>query len=209
MKYSDIEDGLIKLKPIFTAKDLELAGFKVYPYQLNQWSKLGKIKRLAAGRYLFTKSSVAPEFIAQELRQPSYVSLEYALYLYNLTVDIPFHITSVTTKVTRKIVVEDVAYTYYHIKADYFTGFVVKQLADSEEVGKKFNIATPEKALVDLFYLKPKAFKNRVQFEEARFHVEELKLNIDWPGVFNIARLFNNKSLEKRLSSFKDYIYSV
>ncbi|MEK9183319.1 MAG: hypothetical protein AAB849_02310 [Patescibacteria group bacterium] len=208
MKYLNIENSLIKLKPIFSAKDIELAGFKVFPYQLSKWAKDGHIKHLGAGLYLFSKAEVAMEFIANHLRQPSYISLEYALYYYNLTVDISFHITSVTTKGTKNITVGDRTFFYHHVKTTIFDGFVMKRAGNKEDVGSRFYIATPEKALVDLFYLKPNAFKSVDDFQEARFHEEELRDKFDWRGVFNLAQLYKNKSLEKRLRNFKDYIFS-
>lgn len=208
MKYLDIKISLIKLKPIFSAKDLELAGFKVFPYQLSRWVKDGYIRRLGAGLYLFSEAKTAQEFIANHLREPSYISLEYALYYYNLTVDISFHITSVTTKGTKNIVVGDKTFFYHHVKPTVFDGFVIKEAGNSDDVGQRFYIATPEKALVDLFYLKPNRFKSVDDFREARFHEEEMKDKFDWRGVFNLAILFKNKSLEKRLRNFKDYIFS-
>lgn len=208
MKYLDIQNSLIKLKPIFSAKDTELAGFKVFPYQLSKWVKDGYLKHLGAGLYLFSEAKVAPEFIANRLRQPSYISLEYALYFYNLTVDISFHITSVTTKGTKNITVGDKTFFYHHVKSTVFDGFVMRQVGNKEDVGSRFYIATPEKALVDLFYLKPNAFKNVDDFREARFHEETMRKKFDWRGVFNLAALYKNKSLEKRLQKFKDYIFS-
>lgn len=208
MKYFDIENSLIKLKPIFSVKDIELAGFKVFPYQLSKWVKDGYIKRLGAGLYLFSKAEVAFEFMANRLREPSYISLEYALYYYNLTVDIAFHVTSVTTKGTKNIVVGNQTFFYHHIKISVFDGFVVHQLGNDKNIGRRFYIATPEKALVDLFYFNPNRFKNVNQFREARFHEEEVKKQFDWRGVFNMASLYKNKSLEKRLQDFKDYIFS-
>jgi len=208
MKYIDIENSLIKLKPIFSNKDIELAGFKVYPYLLSQWVERGYLKRLRAGLYLFSKAEVSAEFIANNLRQPSYISLEYALYYYNLTVDISFHITSVTAKGTKKIIVDDKAFFYQHVKPAVFTGFVMKQIAGKENVGQKFYLATPEKALVDLFYLNPNKYKSISDFKEARFHEAEMKNNLDWRGVFSLALLYKNKALEKRLAVFKDYIFS-
>lgn len=208
MKYLNIKNSLIKLKPIFSVKDLELAGFRVFPYQLSKWVKDGYIKRLGAGLYLFSEAEISLEFIANNLRQPSYISLEYALYYYNFTVDISFHITSVTTKGTKNIVVGENTFFYHHIKTAVFDGFVKKQVSEKENIGSGFYIATPEKALVDLFYLKPNLFKNTDNFKEARFHEEEMRNKLDWTGVFSLAFLYKNKSLEKRLKNFKDYIFS-
>jgi len=207
MKYLDIQNSLMELKPIFTVKDIELAGFSVYPYMLSQWVDRGYIKRLGGGKYLFSKSEVLSEYIANHLREPSYVSLESALYYYNLTVDIPFHIISVTSKGTKKSTVGDKVFFYRHIKPEVFTGYVMKQLGTTTEIGKRFYIATPEKALVDLFYLSPNTFKKVSDFKEARFHEEDMKKHIDWRGVYTLSLLYKNKSLQKRLSDFKDYIF--
>jgi predicted transcriptional regulator of viral defense system len=207
MKYLDIENSLIKLKPIFSVKDVELAGFHVFPYQLSRWVKDGYIKRLGGGKYLFSSSTVLPECIANTLCEPSYISLEYALYYYNLTVDISFHITSVTTKGTKNIVVGDKTYFYHHVKPAVFDGFVIEKKDNQEDVGHRFYIATAEKALVDLFYLKPNSFNSADDLSEARFHEEEMRRKLDWRGVFNIASLYKNKRLEKRLQKFKDYIF--
>jgi predicted transcriptional regulator of viral defense system len=208
MKYLNIKNSLIKLKPIFSVKDIELAGFKVFPYQLSKWAKDGYIQSLGAGAYLFSEAKVAPEFIANRLRQPSYISLEYALYYYNLTVDISFHVTSVTTKGTKNITIGDKTFFYHHIKPTVFDGFIVKETGSHENAGQRFYIATPEKALADLFYLKPNRLKNADDFREARFHEEEMKNTFDWRGIFNLASLYKNNSLEKRLQNFKDYIFS-
>ena len=146
--------------------------------------------------------------MANRLRAPSYISLEYALYYYNFTVDISFHFTSVTTKGTKKITVGDKTFFYHHVKSAVFDGFVVKESGHNKNVGQRFYMATPEKALVDLFYLKPNSFKNVDDFREARFHEEEMRDKFDWNGVFNLASLYKNKSLADRLQNFKDYIFS-
>ena len=207
MKYNDLENSLFKLKPVFNIKDIKLAGFRVFPYQFSYWIKDGKIKKLANGFYTFTKAEVKFEYIANFLQQPSYISLQYALYYYNLIVDIPFHVTSVTTKNTRKIEVGDAVYLYHHVAPRLYNGFVMAE-NQNKTAGMSFLIATPEKALVDLFYLNPTRFNVKSDFVEARFYEDEMKKKIDWRGVFNIAILYKNKNLEKRLYDFKNYIFS-
>ncbi len=204
MKYINIENALIKPKPIFSSKDIEMAGFKVFPYQLSKWVKDGHLKRLIGGLFLFNRAEVNKEFIANHLRQPSYISLEYALYYYNLTVDIPFHVTSVTSKGTKKINIENNTFFYQHLKSSVFTGFVA--INEKEKIGKMFYIATPEKAFVDLFYLNPNKLQSEADFKEARFHENEIKKNLNWKDIFCLSDLYNNKRLKKRLSDFKDYL---
>lgn len=209
MKYNDLENSLIKLKPVFSLRDIAQTGFKVFPYQLSKWAKEGKIKRLAGGFYVFAKAEVSVEHIANQLREPSYISLEYALYYHGLTVDIPFHVTSVTARGTRNIVTPSGTFFYHHIKPTMFDGFVMQELGDHDEVGKRFLIATPEKALIDLFYLNPKKYNSQSDFEEARFHEEDLKTKMAWDRMLKLAGLFGNKALVERLLKFKKYIFSV
>ena len=199
MIYLELENSLIKPKPIFSRHDIERAGFKAYPYQLNLWVKKGYLKKLKGGLYMFSKAKVSKEIIANYLRQPSYISLEYALYWHNYTVDIPFQITSVTTKNTARIQVENNIFIYYHVKPSVFNGFINND---------NFFVATAEKALVDLFYLHPKKFNNDEDFVEARFHEEMMKEKLDWVGLFDIAKLYNNKSLLRRLGLFQKYIFN-
>jgi len=209
MKYNDLENSLIKPKPVFNLRDIAQTGFKVFPYQLSKWVKDGKLKRLAGGFYLFAKAEVSIEHLANQLREPSYISLEYALYFYNLTVDIPFHVTSVTTRGTRNISTSSGMFFYHHIKPMLFDGFVMKQVGEKDEIGKRFFIATPEKALIDLFYFNPKKYNSKSDFEEARCHEEDLKGKIAWDKMIRLAGLFGNKALVERLLNFKKYIFSV
>lgn len=207
MKYNELENALFQQKPVFNTKDINLAGFRVFPYQFGYWVKDNKIKKLSNGYYTFTKAEIKAEHIANFLRQPSYVSLQYALYYYGLIVDIPFHITSVSTKNTRKIEAGGMFYIYQHVKPALFNGFVAVG-SEKKLPGQSFLIATPEKALIDFFYLNPTRLNTEADFEESRFHEDEMKKKIDWRGVFNMAVLYKNKNLEKRLRNFKDYIFS-
>lgn len=109
------------------------------------------------------------EFIANVIRAPSYVSLEYVLAKHDIIPDVPFSITSVTTKSSRTFTNSLGGFIYKNIKRQLFTGYVENCFLD-----KRYFIATPAKALFDLLYLKN---LGRTNFEEKL--TEGLRINWD------------------------------
>ncbi|KKP87732.1 MAG: hypothetical protein UR93_C0034G0009 [Berkelbacteria bacterium GW2011_GWA2_35_9] len=148
MKFQELR-SIIK-EPMFSLQDLALANAKVYPYQLNLWKKLGYIKLLKNGLYLFTnqQEGIDRNEIAHRMYQPSYISLESALSYYGIIPEIVTSITSVTTKTNRYFQNDFGKYNFRHIHSKYFWGYQSAQT----QYGK-FLIAEPEKALIDYIYL--------------------------------------------------------
>ena len=89
------------------------------------------------------------EYLANILRYPSYISLEYALAEYGLIPEGVSVITSISLKSGR--VFENIlgSFVYKNIKSELFSGFVERSFLD-----KNIKFATPAKALFDLLYLK-------------------------------------------------------
>lgn len=82
--------------------------------------------------------------IANQLFQPSYISLHSALYLHKLNLQIPAKITLLSTKNTKKIG----DYIYHKISPKYFFGF------RNTTIGRcSVLLAYPEKAVLDGLYL--------------------------------------------------------
>ena len=54
--------------------------------------------------------------IANRLYQPSYLSFEYALAFYNLLPEMPYGVTSATTKPTRNFIINGLGFNYLTIK---------------------------------------------------------------------------------------------
>src|SRR3989304_8222296 len=97
----------IKMKKnIFSKEAAQIVAFDTPPstlkLQLHQWVKAGDLITLKRGLYAFSNTRVDKVEVARRLYPPSYISLEYALNLYGLIPDVPFSITLVTPKVTRK-----------------------------------------------------------------------------------------------------------
>lgn len=89
------------------------------------------------------------EYLANILRYPSYISLEYALSEYGLIPEGILSITSITLKSGRSFENCLAKFSYQNIKESLFLGFTKKDFLD-----KKINFATSAKALFDFLYLK-------------------------------------------------------
>ncbi|HAH30987.1 MAG TPA: hypothetical protein DCL44_01595 [Elusimicrobia bacterium] len=121
--------------------------------QLGRWRKQGFLIQLRRGLYMFGKAErkIEPSrsFLAGQLYQPSYVSLEYALNRYGLIPERVADVTSVTTKKTTKFTNDLGTFAYQTVKPSAFRGF----LARKDEAGLPYFIAEPEKAVADFVYL--------------------------------------------------------
>ncbi|MDP3994619.1 MAG: hypothetical protein Q8P91_02215 [bacterium] len=109
------------------------------------------------------------EYLANILRYPSYLSLEYALSEYGLIPEGILVLTSVTVKSGRAFDNSLGAFSYRSIKPELFSGFVQKDFAD-----KKIKIAPPAKALFDFLYLRKMADMERELKSSLRINWEVL-----------------------------------
>lgn len=116
--------------------------------KLYRYEKKGLIQRLKKGLYCFDKSKLHLFEIANFLYQPSYISCQSALFYYGIIIDVPQKITSVTTITTKKIVSNNDNFIYYKVKKNLYFGYETVEIDQSN-----FKIATPEKALLDFFYI--------------------------------------------------------
>jgi len=89
------------------------------------------------------------QYIANILRYPSYLSLEYVLSENNLIPEAVYIWTSVTSKSSRQYENSLGMFVYKNIKKDLFTGFKKRKVGEF-----KIAIASLAKALFDYLYLK-------------------------------------------------------
>ncbi|MBI2459368.1 MAG: hypothetical protein HYV53_02320 [Parcubacteria group bacterium] len=151
-------------------------------YFLETYTKHGLLVRLRKGLYALKEMIPNEEVIANALYQPSYISLEYALSRYGIIPEMPYTITSVTTKITTVFTALGRDFSYQKIKKSAYTGYI------PEEVGRRtIFIATPEKALVDYLYfvsLGKKTVNNRLSFD--RLDVKKIRA---YGKLYNRPRL--------------------
>lgn len=104
---------------------------------------------LKRGLYMFLRSNISEQEIANRLYQPSYLSLEYVMHQKGVLAEVPYEITSITTKPTRKFEIGDRIFSYTTVKKSQYGSYVVEKIND-----RPILIATAQKAKEDYDYLK-------------------------------------------------------
>lgn len=130
---------------------------------LNRLAHHEHVLRLMRGLWAIPES-LEPLAIVQHLTAPfpSYVSLQSALYYHDMISQIPEVIYCVSLARTRTYETPFAAYSIHHIPGSFFFGY--------EEKGEHHvRIASPEKALLDIFYLSPTKSRLFVALPEVEF----------------------------------------
>ncbi|MBI3335602.1 MAG: hypothetical protein HY001_03845 [Candidatus Portnoybacteria bacterium] len=172
---------------LFTPQDFARI-FRLLPprakYFLETYTKKGLFERLKKGLYAIKGALPREEVIANALCRPSYISFEYALAKYGILPEMPYVVTSATTKTTCKFTIRGREFSYIKIKKEAFTGYL-----PSKEDDHTIFIAEPEKALVDYLYFVSlgKVLKND------RMRVG----NLNKEKVIHYAQLFRRPGLLK------------
>lgn len=143
---------------------------------IKRWLRLRDLIALKKGLYVtqdYVRSlkgtTAYAEFMANKLREPSYLSMEYVLQRHNMLTEAVFGWTSITLKSKRIYTNPLGAFGYRNIKEVLFTGFEIRS-ADGFDI----RIARKAKALFDFFYFK--LFKTRVITPEI---LESFRLDFD------------------------------
>lgn len=142
-------------KSIFTGNDL----IKLFPdepktqinTQISRMVARGDLIGLKRDMYLLPDVKVDEFVLANKLYSPSYVSLESALNSFGIIPDVAMNVTSVTTTTPKKISTFRGAFLYSKINRDLFFGF---QNVLDKSSGLYYQIALPEKALLDYIYIR-------------------------------------------------------
>ncbi len=197
MNYAEFR-AKVKNYPVISGKLLRVLaahapGLKT---NLQRWQEKGKVIRLRRDAYVLNPedSQIRPSrmFLASEIYRPSYISMEYALSVYDLIPERTAALTSISTKKTMTFKNKFGSFIYQHIKPQAFTGF--KQ--EKDEAGLSYFMATPEKALVDFIYLN----RNRIKDGYKQFLLESYRLqNLETLSCKKIQRyksLFRNTKLD-------------
>jgi len=173
------------------------AGIKV---QLSRWRKSGKLIKLKNNIYLlsenFRKVDIYEPYIACVLKKPSYISLQKAFEYHGLIPEgVPVY-TCVTTKRPEKIITPIGAFDYRHIKNSLFWGYASLMVNKQPAF-----IASPEKALLDFFYL------NGLRVDDG--YLEEMRLQnvrkINFSKLIEYAGKFQNPGILKAAWVIKKY----
>lgn len=176
MRWQQLQQ-IVQDQPLFETSLLLTAGFTRHQAQrqLSDWTQAEKVIQLRRGVYTLPESNPHPFVVANHLVPGSYVSLQMALAYYHL---IPEHVavvTSVTTHRPGKFENKFGRFSYRHIHPNLFFGIDYRLLVDDEYA----YVAAPEKALLDLIYLRPQG--------DSAAYIESLRLqNLD---ILDMKRL--------------------
>ena len=131
-----------------------------------------------AGAY--RKVEPHPFLVANQLRQPSYVSLQSTLAYYHLIPEYVPVVTSVTTQRPGLVETPLGNFLFRHLRPSLFSGFRLPEV----EAGQPVLLASPEKSLLDLVYLTPGA--------DTREYLKELRIEnfaaLDFRAFRKMAR---------------------
>jgi len=175
-------------KTILTTKDIALIWQETNTVNLlskiKYYAKQGSLTRLTRG--VFAKSNEYDiKELATSIYTPSYISFETVLREAGIIFQ---HHDSIF-----------VASPYPVTKKIGNHTFVFRKLKDSVlysalgvKTEKNYSIATPERAFLDTIYLSPK------------FYFDNLR-SINWEVCFELAKIYDNKQLIKRLAAYQKY----
>ncbi len=169
---------------------------------LTRWCREGYLLRLRNGIYTFPELLSEPEFVyflANVLYENSYVSLHAALYFHGLLApQLNAQVDSVTSLKTCAFRNPIGRFTYQTIKPHLLFG------AKLIETGKfPYVVATVEKALLDLFYLYPTYYDTEKKIRNFAIEEQVLYKDFNVNQLEEYLELFENKSLEQRISLFR------
>lgn len=195
MKFEQLQEKIEKI-PVFSFFDIlkwfPQANQQTLKCQLYNWLKTKKIVSLKKGLYYFPKIPLNDIFfLAAKLYFPSYISLETALNYYGLMPDVPQQITSLSPLSTARFKTALGDFSFSKIQTQYFFGYNT-----IKEAGGIFfyNIARPEKALIDFLYLNSNHFQNIEDLKEQRFN---FTIDFNWRQFIKIAAIFKQPKLKK------------
>lgn len=159
--------------------------------QLSRWALSGKLIQIRRGLYALSpphqKYFPHPFVIANRLVRGSYVSCESALAYYGLIPENVPVIVSVSLSRPGRWTTPLGTFQYHHIDQKYHYGYRMIQ----EQFNQETLIAAPEKALLDLVYLKKQGDQSA--------YLNSLRLqNLDQLNP-DILRIYADKSKSKKL----------
>lgn len=185
--YNSIAKLLQTKMTIFSNEDLaiiwQITNRDYLKSKIYRLVKSGQLLRLRSGIFALDKNYDRFE-LANKLVVPSYIGFETILATEGVIFQYDSKIYSASRQ-NREIQIDDQQYLYRKIKDSVLLNKIgIKCDGIVCKAGK-------ERALVDILYLQP------------TFYFDNLN-NIDWDLCFDIAQIFQNKSLTRRLNKLKE-----
>lgn len=177
-------------QPISTQVLLGLLRGYSRPYdKIMEMVNQGILVQLRRGLYmtspLVSPKTPEPFLIANHLYGPSYISLDSALFHWGLIIERVFEISSVTPRMSKKILVQNAVYSFTHLPIAYYPlGIQSLSLTATQTV----LIASPEKALCDKV-ITTAGINLRSKQQAMAFLVEDLRIDKDQLRELNTTEM--------------------
>ncbi len=201
MRFFDFEKVMAGT-PVFTANEAKNIFFNQENIlvQIAFWVKKGYLKKIEKGLYLLStkENEIDPLTFASKIYAPSYLSLEFMLNRYGIIPDIPWTYTSISSRKTKFFENSFGNFSYQQIKKELFTGYITESRG-----GISFNVATPEKTIMDFIYLNKNRFVPKPDFwQEMRIDEE---FHFDRKAILFYKKLFNDKKVDALIDTLLIY----
>lgn len=208
----DIKTNLSKYsdQPISTQVLLGLLKEYSRPYdKIMEMVNQGIIYQMRRGLYMTTslvsKNTPEPFLIANHLYGPSYVSIDSALFHWGLIPERVFEISSVTPKISKRFLVQNVVYSFTHLPIAYYPlGIQSISLTETQTI----LIASPEKALCDKV-ITTSGINLRSRQQALAFLVEDLRIEKDQLRELNLREMLKWLPACPKRSSIKILIEAI
>ncbi len=202
MQYIDFQNAF-KNFTVFSLADIRQVEPGFLRRRLNEWQEKGYIKKVIKGYYVFSSLGLDEKAlfeIANRIYGPSYISFEMALAYYGLIPESVYGITSASTRKTSHFVTPLGEFLYRTIRPKLYFGFDFLK-----NDGKLFKLASPEKAFLDLLYIKTE-FRDAAGFEGMRINREVFLKLMDRGKMNDYLDAYGQKSLKSRVDNFWEHI---
>ncbi|MBI2996304.1 MAG: hypothetical protein HYY52_06305 [Candidatus Melainabacteria bacterium] len=168
--------------------------------QISEWKKKEWLIDLRKGMYiindLYFKEKISSLYIANKMYTPSYISLEYALYEYEIIPETVKVITSITSRKTARFKNKFGQFSYTKIKNELFSGYNL-----ISHQGQNILYAVREKAILDFIYINLSSFKETGEdFHHYRFQNLE---SISWKKLEGYMKKFESSKLKRVIKLLK------
>jgi hypothetical protein len=169
----------------------------------------GDLIQLRKGLYMTTTSISTnrpePFLIANHLYGSSYVSLDSALYYWGFIPERVFEITSVTSKIAKRSIVQNTVFSFTHLPLAYYpVGIKSIALTDVQTV----LIASPEKCICDKV-ITTAGVNLRSKKQAMTFLVEDLRMEKDRLRELNLREMVKWLPICPKRSSIKNLIEAI
>ena len=202
MQYLDFRKAL-KVFTVFSLADIRQVEPEFHRRRLNEWQEKGHISKLVRGQYIFRDLAIDEKVlfeIANRIYPPSYVSFEMALAHYGLIPESVYGVTSASTRKTMRFRTNVGDFIYRTIHPRLYFGYQIVAYGE-----KTFKLASPEKAFLELLYIKPE-LRDEAAFAGMRVDRETFVALMDHARMSAQLERFEQKSLRRRVADFWDHV---